>query len=146
MSHLGAKSDINITPLIDIVLVLLIVFIVLVPTLAKVSDAALPTQGPPPPEGSGVPLVLSLDAQGQPFLQQEALAWSEIQTRLVPPLLLQPHGARKVFLKVAGDLPHGTAVRAMDEIRAASDQAKSRTLGVSDGGGDAKVVLSLNKS
>ena len=87
-------------------LVLLIVFIVLVPTLAKVSDAALPTQGPPPPPGSEVPLVLSLDAQGQPFLQQEALAWSEIQARLVPPLLLQPRGARKVFLKVAGDLPH----------------------------------------
>lgn len=146
MSHLAAKSDINITPLIDIVLVLLIVFIVLVPTLAKVADAALPNQGPQPPTGSEVPLVLSLDAQGQPYLQQEVLAWGDIQARLVPPLLLQPHGARKVFLKVAGDLPHGTAVRALDEIRAASNQARERTgLGPNDGG-EVKVVLSMTKS
>lgn len=145
MSHLAAKSDINITPLIDIVLVLLIVFIVLVPTLAKVTNAALPNQGPQPPQNAPVPLVLSLNAEGQPFLQQEAVTWGEIRERLVPPLLLQPHGARRVFLKVAGDLPHGTAVRAMDEIRFASDQARLRT-GVGDGdGGEAKIVMSVNK-
>ena len=145
MSHCTPKSDINITPLIDIVLVLLIVFIVLVPTLAKVTNAALPNQGPQPAAETLVPLVLSLNAEGQPFLQREALAWSEIRERLVPPLLLQPHGSRKVFLKVAGELPHGTAVRAMDEIRAASEQARQRTAGAEDGG-EVKVVLSLNKS
>jgi len=145
MTRLSAKSDINITPLIDIVLVLLIVFIVLVPTLAKVTNAVLPIQGPPPPKGGAVPLVLSLNAEGQPFLQREPVAWGEIRERLVPSLLLQPHGGRRVFLKVAGELPHGTAVRAMDEIRVASDLARQRTNTGPEDGGDVKVVLSLNK-
>jgi len=147
MSHLGAKSDINITPLIDIVLVLLIVFIILVPTLAKVSNATLPNQVPPTeiPKAE-IPLVLSLNAEGQPSLQQEAIGWGEIRERLIPPLLLQRPGGRKVFLKVSGDLPHGTAVRAMDEIRAASNQAQRQSVGVHEGGGEVKVVLSLKKA
>lgn len=147
MSHLGSKSDINITPLIDIVLVLLIVFIILVPTLDKVAKAVLPNQVPggdiPKIE---IPLVLSLNAEGQPSLQQEAIAWGEIRGRLLPPLLLQRPGGRKVFLKISGDLPHGTAVRALDEIRAASKQAQQQSIGVYEGGGEVKVVVSLNKT
>lgn len=147
MSRFGAKSDINITPLIDIVLVLLIVFIVLVPTLAKVSNASLPqrqdtpTQEPPQP-----PLVVSLDAQGQLFLQQDSVAWDELREVLVAPLLLQPCGARKVFLKVSGDLPNSTAVRAMDEIRAASAQVYTKSGVTPEQGGSVKVVVSLKKA
>jgi biopolymer transport protein ExbD len=145
----GAKSDINITPLIDIVLVLLIIFIVMVPTLSKVAKAVLPTISNVPPPTDGTPLVVTLDSEGKLFLQQEAVPWSELAERLVPPLLLQPVGHRKVFLKVDGSLPHGHAVRAMDLIRVSSDLARARTrqrgdLGDEDGG-ETKVVMSLKK-
>lgn len=145
----GAKSDINITPLIDIVLVLLIIFIVMVPTLSKVSKAALPTITDGPPAKGSIPLVVSLDAEGKLYLQQEEVPWAELPERLVAPLLLQPVGHRKVFLKVDGSLPHGHAVRAMDVIRVGSDLARTRTrergaFGDEDGG-ETKVVMSLKK-
>jgi biopolymer transport protein TolR len=145
-----AKSDINITPLIDIVLVLLIVFIVLVPSLAKATNAVLPTLDPGRLTERPTPLVVSLDAEGRLFLQQDAIPWNELPERLAPSLLLQPLGGRKVFLKVDGSLPHGHAVRAMDMIRVGADLARTRTalrsdLGGEDGGGT-KVVVSLKKS
>jgi len=144
------KSDINITPLIDIVLVLLIVFIVLVPALAKVSKAVLPREVPDQSHQNPTPLVVSLDAAGTLFLQQEEVQWKELAERLALALLLQPLGGRKVFLKVDGSLPHGTAVRAMDTIRVGSDLARARTiqrkeLGGEDGG-ETKVVMSLKKN
>ncbi len=150
MRSSSPKSDINITPLIDIVLVLLIVFIVLVPSLAKVTNAALPTLDGPKPTGTPTPLVVSLDGEGQLLLQQEAVPWAELSERLAPSLMLQPLGGRRVFLKVDGALSHGYAVRAMDLIRVGSDLARARTalrgdLGGEDGG-DAKVVVSLRKS
>ncbi|MCE1228259.1 MAG: biopolymer transporter ExbD [Firmicutes bacterium] len=141
---LHAKSDINITPLIDIVLVLLIIFIVMVPTLAKATSATLPYPGGDRKKGTPIPLVVTLDAIGHLRLQQDEVAWGELKDRLVPPLLLQPHGARRVFLKVAPDLPQSTVVRAMDEIRAASNLAQTRTA-APEGGGETKVVMSLAK-
>lgn len=144
------KSDINITPLIDIVLVLLIVFIIMVPALAKVSKAVLPREVPDTGAPNPTPLVVTLDASGRLFLQREEVPWNELAERLAPALLLQPIGGRKVFLKVDGDLPHGMAVRAMDTIRVGSNLARSRMaqrkdLGGEDGG-EAKVVMSLKKS
>ena len=52
----GAKSDINVTPLIDIVLVLLIIFMVLTPSMLKNLETTVPeksedTNAPPPPPG-----------------------------------------------------------------------------------------------
>lgn len=145
------KSDINITPLIDIVLVLLIVFIIMVPALAKVSKAVLPREVPDTKDAlRPTPVVVTLDASGKLFLQQEEVPWNELAERLAPALLLQPIGGRKVFLKVDGSLSHGMAVRAMDTIRVGSDLARSRMaqrkdLGGEDGG-EAKVVMSLKKS
>lgn len=145
----GARSDINVTPLIDIVLVLLIIFIVMVPALGKVTKAVLPRtaedRGPKPP----TPLVVSLDGAGKLYLQQEQVSWETLPERLAPALMLQPLNGRKVFLKVDGELSQAYAVRAMDMIRVGSLLARTRTaqnpeLGGEDGG-DAKVVVSLKK-
>lgn len=143
------KSDINITPLIDIVLVLLIIFIVMVPALGKVTKAVLPRRAEDQGTKVPTPLVVSLDGAGKLFLQQEEIPWNELPERLAPVLMLQPLNGRKVFLKVDGELSQAYAVRAMDLIRVGSLLARTRTaqnpeLGGEDGG-DAKVVLSLRK-
>ena len=145
-----SKADINITPLIDIVLVLLIIFIVLVPTLSKSLSVAIPIRSEQPrPAEETVPVVVSLGAEGRILLQQEPVALGELWQKLVPVVLLQPLGLRKVFLKVDGELPHEQAVRVLDQIRVASDRARLETLARlgsdPEGGGDIKVAVALLK-
>ena len=144
-----AKADINITPLIDIVLVLLIVFIVLVPDLARTLEVAVPRVAPGPVGRDCTPVVLTLDGEGKLFLQREEVALASLGNRLLPVVLLQPLRLRKVFLKVEGEVPHERAVRVLDQIRAASERAKRDTKarpGFQDeDGGDVKVVISLLK-
>jgi biopolymer transport protein ExbD len=148
----GAQATINVTPLIDIVLVLLIVFIVLVPGLSKSLAVAIPQAGPPVAPGQVHPetLVVTLDGQGRVFLQREEVGLAGLCERLAPVVMLQPLGLRKVFLKVDGELPHAQAVLALDQIRLASERARRETrlrpgYGAEDGG-ELRVAVTLLKA
>ena len=61
----GAKGDINVTPLIDIVLVLLIIFMVLVPSMLKELTANVPKKdkSDTPPDPTSVPIVVEYTAR-----------------------------------------------------------------------------------
>lgn len=145
-----AKSDINVTPLIDIVLVLLIVFIVMVPGLTRALAVAVPrvvrSQAPPPPDPRNSPLVVTLDARGAVSLQRSPIELGKLAAVLVPVVRLQPMGLRRVFLKVDGDQPWQRVVDVLDQIRLASDQARRETAGQPGlqgrDGGDIKVAIS----
>lgn len=149
-----AKSDINVTPLIDIVLVLLIVFIVMIPSLTKALPVSVPkvatTTLPPKPDPNHPPVVVSVLRDGAGYrylLQSDAIGLPELSGKLVPVLMKQIPGMRKIFLKIDGEVPYQIAVDVMDQIRRASDQAKLDTRARSSvDGGDAKVVISLKKS
>jgi biopolymer transport protein ExbD len=146
-----AKSEINVTPLIDIVLVLLIVFIVLVPGLTKALPVAVPrvvrTAVLPPQHQT--PLVVTLDAAGGLQLQSDPIELSRLADALVPVVQLQPAGMRRVFLKVDGGQPWQKVVDVLDQIRAASDRARSETAAKPEwagrDGGDIKVAITLEK-
>jgi biopolymer transport protein ExbD len=145
-----AKSDINVTPLIDIVLVLLIVFIVLIPGLTRALPVAVPrvVKTPVPVSERNPPLVVTLDAGGL-MLQSGRIELSRLADALVPAVQLQPAGLRRVFLKVDGALPWQKVVDVMDQIRAASERAKRETALKPDwagrDGGDIKVAITLKK-
>jgi biopolymer transport protein ExbD len=145
------RSEINVTPLIDIVLVLLIVFIVMVPSLSKVMNANIPIVKPTPEDAAKPPqppVVISLDQSGKLFLQNEEIQLNELANRLAPVVKLQPWRMRKVFLKVDEDLPNQRAIDVMDQIRVASiriQEESKTTTGTQDDGGEVKVALSLNK-
>jgi len=148
--HPHVKSDINITPLIDIVLVLLIVFIVMVPCLSRTLEVAVPTVRTEPDRSKEIPVVLTLDGAGKLFLQREETSLAALCDQLVPVVMLQPLGFRKVFLKVDGELAHERAVRVLDQIRVASDRAQRETrlkpgFGKEDGG-PIKVAITLLKA
>ncbi len=141
------RSDINITPLIDIVLVLLIVFIIMVPVMHKVMEAAIPAA-----DGGGAtkpqnPLVVTLDAQGRLLLQQTPVDQGALADQLVPALLKQPIQLRKVFLKVDGERSHAQVVSVMDLLRQADERVRAesqRRHGLE--GPELKVVLGRAKA
>nr|WP_320131904.1 biopolymer transporter ExbD [uncultured Holophaga sp.] len=153
-----AKSDINVTPLIDIVLVLLIVFIVMVPGLSKALPVVVPqiikTDKPTPPDPKNPPLVLTImptgDGKTYEFtLQSDKIELGDIASKLCPVVQLQPAGMRKVFLKVDEDAPYQVVVRVLDQVRVASERAKKETAAKPEwagfDGGDTKVAVSLKK-
>ena len=146
------KSDINVTPLIDIVLVLLIVFIVMVPGLDKATKVVVPqvqvTSTPPKPDPNNI--LIQIDQDGALMLQQDKIDPQGLKDRLPDAVMLQPLGYRKVFLKVDEDVKFQAMVDVLDTIRVASDTAKKKSLENQDmflgqDGGDVKVAVSLRK-
>lgn len=147
-----AKTDINVTPLIDIVLVLLIVFIVMVPGLSKAMKVVVPqvvqTATPPKPDPNNI--LIQLDQDGTLTLQQDKIDAQGIKDKLPDAVMLQPLNYRKVFLKVDEDVKFQAMVDVLDAIRVASDTAKKKSLENLDkfqgqDGGDVKVAVSLKK-
>jgi biopolymer transport protein TolR len=146
------KSDINVTPMIDIVLVLLIVFIVMVPGLDKASKVVVPqvvtVQKPQPPDPNNI--LIQVDQDGTLMLQSEKIDLDGIKAKLPDAVILQPLGYRKVFLKVDEDITFQNTVNVLDAIRVASETAKKKSLEQADkflgqDGGDVKVAISLRK-
>ena len=148
-----AKSDINVTPLIDIVLVLLIVFIVMVPGLSKALPVVVPqvikSTTPQPVDQKNPPVVVTIDEKGELFLQSQKIALADLAKQLSDTAQLQPAGMRKIFLKVDEDQVWQLAVNVLDQIRVASDRAKRETAAKPEwagmDGGDIKVAIALKK-
>lgn len=146
-----AKSDINVTPLIDIVLVLLIVFIVMVPGLSKAQTVTVPqVVVAPPPEIAPLnpPLVISIDKDGNYMLQSDKIQLDDMAEKVQAAAGLQVRNSRKVYLKVDEEMPFGKAVDAMDQIRLAGDRLKVESVKkFADGtdGGDIKVSISIKR-
>ncbi|NWJ42321.1 MAG: biopolymer transporter ExbD [Geothrix sp.] len=146
------KSDINVTPLIDIVLVLLIVFIVMVPGLDKATKVVVPqvvvqTKVTPPDPNN---ILIQIDQDGTMTLQQDKIDIQGLKDRLPEAVMLQPLNYRKVFLKVDEDVKFQAMVDVLDTIRVASNTAKQKSLENGDkflgqDGGDVKVAVSLKK-
>ncbi len=109
-------SEINVTPLVDVFLVLLIIFMISAPMLKSVYDVNLPTSKRAQPrsqEGIEITLgkggVIFIDA-GQVAKEDFASAFKQI---------FSPENPRPVFLRADGELPYQEIVEAMDVIRQA---------------------------
>ncbi|MEM7607989.1 MAG: biopolymer transporter ExbD [Myxococcota bacterium] len=103
------RPAMNVTPLVDIVLVLLIIFMVVLPNQEKGAAVEVPTldhaeEDPDGPE----PFSLSIDRNGRVFFESTALAEGE-DARLVS-LMNEAHGAdpeRKLMLRADGRVSYG---------------------------------------
>lgn len=126
-SSTGIRGDINITPLVDVVLVLLIIFMVTTPVLQMGLDVEVPPKvevTEPPPEPLATQLVIDVRPDGF-WLNQEkvgALTDRELTTlrdRLAPLMVSRGTEERVVFINASDAVAFEQAVRAMDTAHAA---------------------------
>tara|TARA_R110002020_G_scaffold114595_4_gene263714 strand:+ start:502 stop:894 length:393 start_codon:yes stop_codon:yes gene_type:complete len=110
-SEQGSMAEINITPLVDVMLVLLVIFMVTAPLLDHRMDLTLPQQTPPPPEP---PALVSLEvAPGDLFrFAGQAVAPAQLQTLLENQLREQPGFVLKLSVHPEADYQSATTALA----------------------------------
>lgn len=116
-------SEINITPLIDIVLVLLIVFIVMVPMADRAHCAIIPHLGRGIPKPASPPEVL-LDSMGRCSFEGRVMASRDLAAAIREKVKLQPIDQRRAMLKVDENLSMQRVTEVIDLLKAAGDQAE----------------------
>jgi biopolymer transport protein TolR len=109
-------SDINVTPLVDVMLVLLIIFMVTAPLLHQGIPVALPDAAAESlPVDLEDPLVVSINAEGIVYLQDEPIHPTLLVERLLP--MVESRGDERVLLKADESIPYGQVVRVLDILR-----------------------------
>jgi biopolymer transport protein ExbD/biopolymer transport protein TolR len=110
----------NVTPLVDVVLVLLIIFMVVTPLLTKQLWLNLPQKddtraAAPPPEDADKPVVLTVDAAGVIRINHTEVAREALSERVARILAARADGL--LYFDAADDAPYGTTVDVMDRAR-----------------------------
>ena len=133
----GPRSDINITPLVDVVLVLLIIFMVLTPLMEKELGVRVPEETPPemqnePPPPDLTQVVFKVDEAGIWHLNSETLTDTTAQERLkayyrVAKSKEATQGPPVIFFDADDKAKYVRAVKALDAIR---DSSSGWTIGM----------------
>ena len=115
-SRRNDKSDIDMTPMLDIVFILLIFFIV---TATFLQEEGVDMRPPPPsdePAADNPVILVQLDNENRVFVNQESTSEFRVLAAVSRLRAEQPQSA--VLIEVANDARHGTMVRIWDEMRA----------------------------
>ena len=107
-------SDINITPLVDVVLVLLIIFMVTAPVLQSGIEVSVP-KTKTVKEITEERLVISVDKQQRVFLGNDAININDIATRLRQKVRDPQH--QSIFIRADENVPFGAFATVMDAVK-----------------------------
>jgi biopolymer transport protein TolR len=112
----GVKSDINVTPLVDVMLVLLIIMMIVAPMLQKGVDVRLPlaTNGADKPETQDQ-TVLAVKADRTVYINSVQVPMADLRRKMDE--ALESKTQKLVLIKADEDAPYGTIMEAMDELR-----------------------------
>ncbi len=117
----GPTPVVNVTPLVDVALVVLIIFMVVTPLMTKTFWLNIPkkpeAEAPPPPKDAPPPLVMTVDAKGNIFINKQSIPRHELPARL--PRMLAAQTRQILFFDAKDGTPYGTAIEVMDLARAA---------------------------
>ena len=114
----GVKSDINVTPLVDVMLVLLIIMMIIAPMLQKGVDVKLPTASNTvdKPETQDQ-TVVAVTADGRFHLNSKEIADDDLAPRVTE--VLENKKERIILIKADEDASYGRVMAAMDALRKA---------------------------
>jgi biopolymer transport protein TolR len=113
----AVMAEINVTPLVDVMLVLLVIFMVTAPMMQQGVQVNLPkadTKAMTPAEES---VVVSVDKNGKIYINKEEVQAASLRKRLAD--MFASREKKEVFLKADAGVPYGDVVRTMADIKGA---------------------------
>ena len=115
----GVKSETNVTPLVDVVLVLLIIFMVVTPLLQKGFDMEIPkeTTAEVIVDPSSIQLILTVKEDSTMFLNKDEVNRNNLVEEVTKAITGRKQ--KVVFVQAAGELDYGYVVQVMDLVRQA---------------------------
>ncbi len=111
------NSDINVTPMLDVLLVLLIVFMVTAPMLQTGVDLELPQAEASVIQDEEGKLILSIDKVGDLYLGRTKVPWEELEVKLSTNEKVKADG--ELYIEADKSLPYGMVLRSMAIARKA---------------------------
>ena len=113
-------AEINVTPLVDVMLVLLIIFMVTAPLLVAGVPVDLPQNRAAPLDQQVKPIQVSLDKQGAIFIDDAAVAEAALPAKLAA-IAAQPAPpeGRRIYLRADRSLDYGRVMKVMGELNRA---------------------------
>ena len=132
-------SDINVTPFVDVMLVLLIIFMVTAPMMVQGVDVALPEVSATPMVTDKENLTVTIDREANIYINDFQVRMDFLKEKLEK--ILAGKTDREVFFRADKDVPYGVVVGVMAEIKAAgvdklgmvTDPFDDQTIGQSSG-------------
>ena len=108
-------SDINVTPLVDVMLVLLIIFMVTAPMMMQGVSVSLPQTTSKPLPAEKEHLIITIDSGQQIFINDYKIALEALQAKLKK--IYEGRSDQKVYLRADKGVPYGVVVRVMSEVK-----------------------------
>ncbi len=110
-------SDINVTPFVDVMLVLLIIFMVTAPMMTQGIDVSLPEATSKPFVSEKEQLLITIDKDNQVYINDYKVALDFLQKKLSK--ILESRADREVYLRADKNISYGMVVHVMSEIKGA---------------------------
>jgi len=108
-------SDINVVPLVDVMLVLLIIFMVTAPMLTQGVDVNLPKAAAKAMHGDEERLVLTVDANSRIFIGKQPVEFNRLSSVLQQ--IVSQRTDRQVYFRADRSVPYGFVVKVIAEVR-----------------------------
>ena len=110
-------SEINVTPFVDVMLVLLIIFMVTAPMMQQGVDVDLPETTTQPLRMKDEPLILSVQKSGKYFLGRTEVPLGDLQEKLEA--IFEGRDSKEIFLRADTEASYGVVVKALAAAREA---------------------------
>ncbi len=111
----GFMSEINVTPLVDVMLVLLIIFMVTAPMMVQGLDVALPQVTAQPLDTREEQLMVTVRKDGQIFINDFEVTLEELDGKLAK--IIQGRTSPELYLKADREVPYGLVAQVMGRIK-----------------------------
>ncbi|MBN2032128.1 MAG: protein TolR [Deltaproteobacteria bacterium] len=110
-------SDINVVPLVDVMLVLLIIFMVTAPMMMTGVEVNLPQTKAQSIKTQEDPLILTVNKKGEIFLEEHAMKLEELGTKIET--IFKYRRVKELILRADKDIPYGFVINVMAEVKRA---------------------------